>query len=123
MRLLVAAHHGGIVREPEGSWKKDAFTRRQPVDAAVFLNVAHHKPVPHQLALDGIDGADDARIVYRQEAEQRYHEQRGIECASTIILHEGVALWVEPVAAYVGVNRCSQRAPSRHRPPPPIALP
>ena len=61
----------------------------------------------------GVDGAGDARVGRGQEADERHHQQRGVELLRAVGLGERVALGVEAL-------RAAPRAwiSSRHAPPP-----
>ena len=67
-----------IVGEPEAAGEERALARRQPV-ARPRRVVAQHEAVLDQLALDRRDRADDARIVGRQEADQRDQQQARVQ--------------------------------------------
>ena len=54
--------------------------------------------VVHELALDRLDGAEHPRVVGGQEADERDHQQAGVESLRAVGLHEGVALGVEAAA-------------------------
>ena len=83
-----------IVREPERAGQEGALARRQAVRPRVRA-VALHEAVVHQVLLDGLDGAANARVGGRQEADQRDHQQAGVEVLRAVILHEGAELRVE----------------------------
>ena len=77
--------------------------------------VALHEPVDHQLALDGLDGADDPRIGRRQEADAGEHEQAGVELVGAVVLHEAVLLRVEALLADLGLDLVGDLAPAIDR--------
>jgi hypothetical protein len=60
-----------IVGKPKAARKKNTFSRRQAVNFR-SRSIAQHKAVYHELPLDRRDGAAHARIVCRQEANERY---------------------------------------------------
>lgn len=56
----------------------------------VFLRyVAHHEPIPNELALDGLDGADDTRIGRRKESHLWDEQERRIELGGAVVLYLG----------------------------------
>ena len=87
------------------------------------VSVAQHEAVLHQLALDRGDGAAHARVVRRQEADQRHQQQARVEVARAVGLHEGVAAGSKPLAADVGVDGVARaRASDRTGPRSPNCL-
>jgi hypothetical protein len=78
--LVVPTHQGVVVGEPERAGEERALAGGQPVDAvARLLGVALHEAVLQQLPLDGGDGALHAFVGGWEEADQRDHQQRGVE--------------------------------------------
>ena len=70
-----------------------------------FRPVPQDKAVDHEIALDRFDGASDARVARRQKADQRDHQQTGIEILASIVLYECIALMVETAATHLLMDR------------------
>src|SRR5712692_10850855 len=113
--FLIATDHRERVREPEAAGQERAFLAGQAV-VDPLRPVPQHEPVHHELALDGFDGADDARMGRRQESDLRQQQQRRIEVVRTIGLHEGVAGFAEAALADLVADFLPQRAPALDRP-------
>lgn len=108
--LCAAAGAQESVDEPEGAGEKDALGAGQTV-VAVFGSVAQHETVCGQVALDGVDGTQDAGVVRREEADSGDQEQAGIECGAAVGLHERVHPRVEAVLHDVPVDGVPQVFP------------
>ena len=79
-RFLLAADEREVVDQPERGQEERALAGREAVDRVlVGGRVALHEPVDHQLALDGVDRADDPRIGRREEPDAGEHEQARVE--------------------------------------------
>src|SRR5262245_28428988 len=103
-RLVPAAEGGEAVDEPERARQEHALAGREAVDLArVLLAVALDEAVARQVALDALDRADDARVVDRQEADERDEQGARVERLRAVRLHERVQLDVEALAAYLVV--------------------
>jgi hypothetical protein len=61
-RLVAAAGQRERIREPEAARQERALAGRQPVVGLVG-RVAQQEPVVAELALDGVERADHARVV------------------------------------------------------------
>src|SRR5690554_6376583 len=109
--LRDAPLQGVVVGEPEAAGQEGAFSRRQAVHA-VLRAVAQDEAVHQELALDRGHRAEDARIVGRQEAHDRYKQEARIELLASEALREGVAAAVEALFADRGVHALAQRAPA-----------
>ena len=75
--------------------------------------VAPHQAVDHQLAADRLDGAAHARIVGRQEADQRQQQQAGIQRLAAEILHEAPFVALKPsrhTVSWMRVRSARQRS-------------
>ena len=78
-----------VVGQPERAREERAFAFGQAIDLAVVARgVAAEEAFVHQLALDGVDGAADARIFGFEEADQRHQQQRGVEFLRAVVLRE-----------------------------------
>jgi hypothetical protein len=77
--LLPAPDQGQGVDQPEAAGEKHSLTGGQSIPGVLVRDVAHHEPISHELALDGLDGAEDARIGGREKAHLGDEQQRGIE--------------------------------------------
>ena len=121
LRFAPAAHQRQRVGEPERAGQERAFAFGQAVGRGM-LAVALDEAVLHELARDRLHRGDDARIARRQEADDRHQQQRGVELAGAVVLHERAARRVEAAGADVAVDRGAQRAPARHRAVEPVAL-
>ena len=72
-----------------------------------------------QVALDRRDGAEDARVGRRQEADQRQQQQAGVELLRTVGLHEAAALGVEAArqtSSWMSSRMSRQRSSGPGRP-------
>lgn len=47
------------------------------------------EPIPNELALDGLDGADDTRIGRRKESHLWDEQERRIELGGAVVLYLG----------------------------------
>ncbi|CAH0291805.1 hypothetical protein SRABI26_04254 [Arthrobacter sp. Bi26] len=65
-----------------------------------------------QLALDGVDGSDDARIIRREEPHPGQQQETGVQLGPPVGLHECVAFGVEPVGHDLGVDSVTQLFPA-----------
>src|SRR6185437_4794939 len=68
------------------------------------------------MRLDGAYRSEDARIFRREEAQQRDHQETGIEMLGTIILHKRIQAAVKALPAYFIVDGVPKRRPSRNVP-------
>ena len=85
----------GVGRDqPERAGQERVLVAGQPVDAGLGA-VAQQQPVAHQVLLDRRDGAEHPRVVAVEEADEREHQQRGVDLGGVVVLGEGVALGVE----------------------------
>jgi hypothetical protein len=78
LRLLRMAHEREVVDQPGRGRQERALAAGQPVIAVAGL-VAQHEPVLAQLAPDRLDGAADALVARRQEADEADQQQRALE--------------------------------------------
>jgi hypothetical protein len=111
LRLVAMAEQQVGIDQPERARKKYAFATRQPVEL-LPRTVSSHEPVVQQLFFDGADGPDEARIVGRQEADERYHEKTGVDGIRADVLDEGAARGVERCAADLVMNRLPAHSPA-----------
>ena len=86
----------------------------EAVDAGVGA-VAQQQPVAHQVLLDGVDGAEHPRVVAVDEADEREHQQRGVDLVGVVVLGEGVALGVEALGQHLVAHLVAQLAPPLDR--------
>ena len=77
--------------------------------------VPHDEAVGDEPLLDRRDGAEDARVVGRQEAGRGDQQQAGVELLRAIGDDEAVELGVEALGADIGMDHLAQRPP-RPRP-------
>jgi hypothetical protein len=91
----------------EAAGQKDPFAAANSV-AALFGIVAQQKSAPAQLGLNGIDRADDRRVLGWQKSDPRDQQQRCIQCISAVRLRECVSLGVLAVAADVIMDVVAQ---------------
>ena len=84
-RLVELAEQDQAVDEPERAEEERALARRQAVDrlGLLVVAVALHEAVRRQLAPHRLDRAAHARVVGRQEADERDHQQARVERASS----------------------------------------
>src|SRR6185312_5271247 len=92
-RVATPADQAEAVRQPEAARKKRALAAGKPVETGT-RRIAGDKTIAHQLPLDRLNRAADARIFGLQEAELWDQQQRGVEIAAAVILDERVALAV-----------------------------
>ena len=110
-RLLAAAHQRQVVDEPERAGEEHPLAARHPVEVVVG-DIAAHQPVDAEPLLDRLDRAGDPRVLGRQEADQRQHQERAVERLAAVVLHEAVQPRVEPLAADLGVDPVGDRPPA-----------
>src|ERR671931_264589 len=117
-RLVEPALEREVVDEPEGARQEDALAGRQAVDrhGLVVGAVALHEAVADELPLDRRHRADHARVVGRQEADERDHEQARVEALRAVEADEGVELGVESLAEHLVVDLRPHPAPPVDRP-------
>ena len=73
--------------------------------------VALHEAIDEQVALDGFDRADDARIVGGQEAHEREHQAAGVELGRAVVLREGTDGRVVALLADLAMHVVAQVVP------------
>ena len=81
--LVAPADHREVDHEPEAAGEERTLARRQAVGGVVVGDVPHHEPVLDELALDRLDGPDDAGVVGRQEPDLRDQAAARRRAAST----------------------------------------
>ena len=91
------------IGEPEGAGQEDAFGTGQPVVAGLGT-VAQEKAVFGQVPPNGVNRADHARVVMRQEADPGDQQQAGVEFGAAVGLDEGVPFFVEAACHDVGME-------------------
>ena len=111
-RLVGTPDHVQAVDQPEGAGEERPLPALQAVDRAVVARlVAQHEAVIHQLALDRLDRADHPGVGGGQEADQRDHEDAGVEQVAVVVLGEGADLLVESLVAHLVEDLLAQGAP------------
>ena len=80
-----------------------------------FGRVALDEAVARQVALDRVDRADHARVVRRQEPDERDQQRRRVELVGAVGLRERVELDVERLAAHLLVDLVPHPAPALDR--------
>ena len=100
--------------QPEGAGQEHPLLAGQPV-IALCRQVAAQEAVVRQLALDRVDGSDDARIIRREEPHPGQQQEARIQLRPPVGLHERVALGVEPVGHDLGVDGVTQLLPTVRR--------
>ena len=110
-RLLAAARHRERVGEPEAARQERPLAGRQPVVGLVG-RVAQHEALVVELAPDGLDRADHARVITRQETDARDQQQRGVERLGAVGLRERAALGVPALLAHLAVDLLALAAPA-----------
>jgi hypothetical protein len=73
--------------QPEGADRERALLAAEPV-VGLFHLVPQHEPVDGELLADCHHRGPDARVVGRQEAEQRSQEQRRVERRPAVVLSQ-----------------------------------
>ena len=87
-RVVVAAQQGEVVGQPEGAGQERPFARRQAVDGRVG-RVAVDEPVASSGARSIASTVPRTRgSLGRQEADQRDHQQAGVELLRPVRLDE-----------------------------------
>src|SRR5579872_1860532 len=81
VRIFPASLQNVDFGEPQATGEKHALAWRQPV-GATFRPVAPDESVLDQFALDRRNSIADARIIDRQEADDRHLQQARIEFAA-----------------------------------------
>src|SRR5919198_102574 len=92
-RLVEPALEREVVDEPEGARQEGALAGRQAVDRHRLLVrlVALDEAGADELALDCRHRADHARVVGREEADERDHEQARVDPLRAVEADEGLA--------------------------------
>lgn len=101
-----------IVRQPESAGEKLTLAVRHPIDVRV-LRVPCYKATLHEICFNGFNRADYARIIRWEEADQRHHEETGVEVFRAVILHKRIEARIEALPAYLFVDGGPKRLPSR----------
>src|SRR5690348_16489761 len=99
-RVLLPTHHLIDHGEPERAREEYALIAGEPVDVGLGLE-AQQEAILQELALERLDGADDARVGGRQEAAQGYEEETGVEALASVVLRECIERGVEPLATHL----------------------
>src|SRR3954454_8062874 len=105
LSLVAATDQREVDHQPEAAGEERALAWRETVGGVLVGDVPHHEPVLDQIALDRLDGPDDARILWRQKADLRDQQQRRIELIRPVELRERVAFRVEALTADLLVHR------------------
>ena len=87
----------------------------EPVDARRRA-VAQHQSVLHQLRLDQLHRADEARIVSLDKARERQDQERGIDFFGLRVLRESVSVSVVAVRQHILTDGLTCLLPLLHRP-------
>src|SRR5437868_10722608 len=105
-RLVEPALEREVVDEPERARQEDALAGRQAVDRLrlVVRAVALDEAVADELALDRRHRADHPRVVGRQKADERDHEQARIDALRAVEADERVELGVESAPEHLVVD-------------------
>ncbi len=97
---MFSTQHGQAVGQPERAGQKGALPTAESVHiTGVDGAVPEDEPAVDQLALDSLDGAPHPGIVGREEADQRDHQQTGVELVGPVVLGERPDRGVEPLVA------------------------
>ena len=104
------------VGQPERAGQERTLATGQAVDlTGVGRSVAEDEVAFHQLPLDGLHGGPDPWIGGRQEADQRDHQQAGIEAIRPVVLRERALGGVEPLVTHLVMDLLADLAPPLHR--------
>ena len=115
--VVVPSQQRKAVGQPERTGQEGAFPAGQPVDVAgVDGPVPQHESPLDQLALDGLDGSPDPRVVSGQEPDQRDHQQAGVELVGSVVLGERALVGVEALVADLVVDLLADLLPVVDRP-------
>src|ERR1017187_1257876 len=76
------------------------------------LCVPSYKTIPHEVCFDGFNGPDYARIVRGKKADQRHHQDAGVEVFGSVILHKRVHIRVKTLPANLFMDGPSELLPS-----------
>src|SRR4029078_4450178 len=99
-----------IVGQPEAAREKRGFPLGQTV-VSLGAVVAKHETVDDQALLHKLDGAANAWIARRQEADERNEQHAGVGKLRPVRLNEGVHTGVEGFRTNVGVDLVAHLAP------------
>lgn len=111
--FVAATEQSEAIDKPEGAREKRAFAGGETVDIRVLVGVVTlDETVGGEFALDGVDGANDTRIVDRQKADERQHEETRIELGGAVELGEDSAGGVVALRANLQVNAIASFAPA-----------
>ena len=82
----------------------------------LVVAVALHEAVDEELAPHRLERAAHARVVRREEADERDREQARVEPLRAVRLHERAELRVEALLEHLGVDLVADRPPALDRP-------
>ena len=116
--LLAAALQHHHLHEPERAGQERPLAGREAVHVRVLLvrAVPLDEPVLREVALDRGDGGRDARVVDREEADERQEQEARVEPVRAVRLRERADALVEALPAHLGVHLVAQREPPLDRP-------
>ena len=83
----------------------------QAIDCRI-LRVPFNKTVSHEMCFDRFDGTEHAWIVGREKANQRHHQEAGVEMFGSVILHKRIQVGIKTLTANLLVNGISELLPS-----------
>src|SRR5882672_4002179 len=102
------------VDEPKGTGEKRAFDRL-PFLRHLAGIVPQHKSVAHQLFLDRLDRAANARVRRGKEAYRGQHQDAGVEQLRSIGFDKRILLAIETFFADISTDAIAQSPPSIER--------
>jgi hypothetical protein len=108
--LVAASAQRQIVGKPERAWQEEPFAGRQSIDVPGRA-IAQHEAVDGELALDRFDRRAHARILVRQEADERHEQQARVERRRSVALHEHAARVIDALRAHLGMDARAHVAP------------
>src|SRR5580700_420584 len=78
-----------------------------------ILRIPSDEAILHEMGFDGFNRADYTRIVRWKKANQRHHQEAGIEVFASVILHKGIHTRIETLPANLLMNGIAKFFPSR----------
>ena len=105
---IAPAGAGEGLDEPESAHVERALVSAQPVGELLVVvaidEAVGHQPALLRAAVDGVDGAQHARVGGRHEEDQRHDEVGGVQRIAAVMLDESLALLVPAAALDLLVN-------------------
>src|SRR5262249_12499113 len=109
-RFVLATIERERIDEPERARQEGAFSRWHAVEMP-FGAISEQHAVPREVSLDGLDGAANARIIWREETDEGQKQQTGVQSRTAVGLCERAEVMVPGLVADLGVDVAADAAP------------